>query len=182
MSDQETIDHVDDATAQTPEEVKREKREVLRNKIESGERRNEERTFADRAREAGDTATEFVKAYPIATIAGVAVLGLAIGAMTRPGRRVGAQAGRKASAFATYATEMGLAYAGGLFDSAGDVARAGGVKVENLGDTVAHSARKAKRTISTGAAQRNDDAKFVSRKAARRASRAYRDLRARLPG
>lgn len=178
MTDKQTIDHVDSATAQTPTEVREEKRELLRDKIESGQRRHEERGVADYARDARDTATEFVKAYPVATIAGVTVLGLAIGAMTRPGRR----AGRKAGAMATYATELGLAYASGLFDSAGDLARAGGEKFGDLGDDVAHSARKTRRGMTTAAAQRGDDTRYVTRKAARRAGRAYRDLRARLPG
>ena len=155
-----------------------EQRDELRAKIEAGEKRNEERSVADYAREASETATQFVKDHPIAAVAGVAVIGLAIGAMTRPGRR----AGRRAGALATYATEMGLAYASGLLDQAGDLARAGGDKLEDLGDDVSYGARKMRRSVSHSAGNTQDNILNMSRKAARRAGRGYRDARARVAG
>ena len=153
-----------------------EKRDELRAKIEAGEQRNEERTIGDYAKSAADSTTQFVKDHPVAAVAGVAVIGLAIGAMTRPGRR----AGQKAGALATYATEMGLAYASGLLDQAGDVARASGNRLEDLGDDVAFTARKARRSAAAAAGNTSDNMRTLSRKAARRAGRTYRDAKARV--
>ncbi|GMN12550.1 hypothetical protein [Altererythrobacter sp. MTPC7] len=153
-----------------------EKRDELRAKIEAGEQRNEERTIGDYAKSAADSTTQFVKDHPVAAVAGVVVIGLAIGAMTRPGRR----AGQKAGAIATYATEMGLAYASGLLDQAGDVARAGGDALEDFGDDLAFGARKARRSAYKTAGNTSDNVLNLSRKAARRAGRTYRDAKARV--
>ncbi|WP_379546897.1 hypothetical protein ACFCW2_12785 [Qipengyuania sp. DSG2-2] len=159
-----------------------EQRDALRAKIEAGEKRNEERTLGQQAADLGESATQFVKDHPVASVAGVAVIGIMIGAMTRPGRRAGAAAGAKASALATYATEMGLAYASGLLDQAGDVARASGDKLEDLGDDVAFTARKARRNATAAAGNTQDNVLSLSRKAARRAGRSYRDAKARVAG
>ena len=155
-----------------------EKRDELRAKIEAGEQRNADRSIGDYAKDATDSATRFVKDHPIAAVAGVAMIGLAIGAMTRPGRR----AGQRAGALATYATEMGLAYASGLLDQAGDAARAGGVALGDLGDDMAFGARKAKRSAAHSFGDAQDNVLTMSRKAARQAGRAYRDARARVAG
>ena len=157
-----------------------EKRDELRAKIEAGEQRNAERSIGDYAKSAADSTTQFVKDHPVAAVAGVAVVGLAVGAMTRPGRQAGQKAGQKAGALATYATEMGLAYASGLLDQAGDVARAGGDALEDLGDDVAFTARKARRTAGNAAGNTSDNVLALSRKAARRAGRTYRDAKARV--
>ena len=115
-----------------------EKRDRLRERIDAAEARNAARTVADQAREAAATATDFVKRHPLATVAGVAVAGLAIGAMTRPGRRAGKKASKRAGAFASYAAEIGLAYATGLLDKAGDAARTGQDKLSELGGAAAN--------------------------------------------
>ena len=73
------------------------KRAELRARIEAGNKRLEERTLADQAKDAAGTAVEFAKKHPLATVGGAVVLGLAIGAMTRPGRRAGRKGGRMAS-------------------------------------------------------------------------------------
>ena len=65
-----------------------EQRDELRRKIEESEQRNEERSIADMARDATDSATEFVKAHPILTVSAVALVGLAIGSRTSKGREV----------------------------------------------------------------------------------------------
>ena len=75
------------------------KREKLRERIEAGEQRNEERTLAEQAKDAADSAMEFTKKHPFAVVGGVLLAGLAIGAMTRPGRRIG----RRGGAFAALA-------------------------------------------------------------------------------
>ena len=65
------------------------KREQLRAKIEAGEKRNAERSFADQAKDVADSAVEFTKKHPFVVVGGAIAIGLAIGAMTRPGRRLG---------------------------------------------------------------------------------------------
>lgn len=156
------------------------KRDELRAKIEAGERRNAERSVGDYAREAGEKATDFVKEHPLATIAGVAVVGLAIGAMTRPGRRAARTAGRKTSAFANYAAELGMAYASGLFDAASGAAKAGGEKLADFGGDVAHTARNARDTAGDAAGDALSSIRDLGRKAARNAGQSLRSARSRI--
>ena len=75
---------------------------------------------------------------------------------------------------------MGLAYASGLLDQAGDVARASGDRLEDFGDDIALTARKARRSAVSTAGNTQDDVLSLSRKAARRAGRSYRDAKARI--
>ena len=154
----------------TPEE-----RDELREKIEAAEARNEERTLTDQAREAGEAVTEFVKEHPLASIAGVAIVGLAIGAMTRPGRRLG----HRAAGLAQYATEAGIAYGLGVLDSAGDAARHSGDWLEDVGDSISSSARNARRDAGYFAATKRDAANDFTRRTGRKAGRAFRDTKAK---
>lgn len=147
-----------------------EKRDRLRERIDAAEARNAARTVADQAREAAATATDFVKRHPLATVAGVAVAGLAIGAMTRPGRRAGKKASKRAGAFASYAAEIGLAYATGLLDKAGDAARTGQDKLSELGGAAANRGGDAAET-----------ARRLSSELSAKASKSIRELRGRLP-
>lgn len=156
------------------------KRDELRAKIEAGEQRNAERTMGDYARDASEKAAAFVKEHPLAAVAGVAAVGLAIGAMTRPGRRAAQNAGRKTSAFASYAAELGMAYASGLFDAASGAAKSGGEKLGDFGDDMAHKARSARRTASHSAGDVADNLRFIGRKAARQAGRSLREVRSRV--
>ncbi|GAA4037773.1 hypothetical protein [Parerythrobacter jejuensis] len=157
-----------------------EKRDALRARIEEGERRLAERDFVAAAKEAGTVATEFVKAHPVASVAGVAILGIMIGAMTRPGRRLG----NRAAGLASYATEAGIAYAMGVIDSAGDIAddvkQAGGDKLEDISDTLDRTARKAKREGSHFATTARDAAHDLGRRAGRKAGRTFRDTKSRI--
>ncbi len=157
-----------------------EKRDELRARIEAAEQRNEERTLADYARDASETATRFVKEHPFASIAGVAAIGLAIGAMTRPGRRAGRQAAQRTSAFASYATELGLAYAAGLLDTAGGAAQAGRDKLEDFGDSVGDSARSLRRQAAHRAGDTADAARRLTRDIGKKAGRKTRGLRSRI--
>ncbi len=157
-----------------------EKRQELKARIEAAEQRNAERTVGQYAREAADTATEFVKQHPLATVAGVAVIGLAIGAMTRPGRRVGRQAAGRASALATYATEIGLAYASGLMDAASEAATTGKDKIEDLGDALNDNAGALKRKATHSGGNAAAAVRKFSREAGKKAGRSARDLRKRV--
>lgn len=156
-----------------------EKREQLREKIEAAETRNDERSLGDQAREALDSATEFVKERPLTAVAGVAVVALAVGAMTRPGRRLG----RRGGVLAAAATDAALAYALGLVDraeTAGSAALRGGSDAfEDLSETLGSSARKLRRDAAYRADVAGDALRSSSRKASRKTSRGLRDLRSR---
>lgn len=155
------------------------KRQELKAKIEAAEQRNADRTLGQMAKEASETATNFVKLHPLATVAGVAVLGLAIGAMTRPGRRVGRAAGTRATAFASYAAELGMAYATGMFDAATEAAKTGKDTIEDIGDAINDNASAAKRKATFLSGNAAAEAKSLSRKVGKKAGRTVRDLRSR---
>ena len=93
------------------------KRDQLRARIEAGEKRNEERNLGDQAKEVADSAIEFTKKHPLAVVGGVLVAGIAIGAMTRRGRRLG----RRGGAFATLAADACRAALGSAGLSAQDI-------------------------------------------------------------
>lgn len=157
-----------------------EKRQELKAKIEAAEERNASRSLESYARDAADTATQFVKEHPIAAVTGVALLGLAVGAMTRPGRRAGAAAGRRASAFAGHAAELGIAYATGLFDAASDAAVHGKDRLEDIGDALNDNAQAAKRRAIFTGGNAAAAARTLARNAGKKAGRTSRDLRSRL--
>ena len=154
-----------------------EQRDELRRKIEESERRNEERSLADIAREATDNATEFVKTHPILTVSVIALVGLAIGSRTSKGREM---TGR-AVGFADHLVDLGMAYAGGMATRLGDATRHGGDRLVDFGDDVAFGSRAAKRNAHYFAERQKDAARHAGRRAARKASRGYRDLKAYLP-
>lgn len=68
------------------------KRDALRAKIEAGERRIAERSLAKDAREAAQAAADYARAHPAQVVVGAVVVGVIIGLMTAPGRRVAADA------------------------------------------------------------------------------------------
>ena len=159
-----------------------EQRDELRRKIEESERRNEERNIADIAREATDNATEFVKTHPMLTVGAVALIGLVIGSRTSKGREL---TGR-AVGFADHLADLGMAYAGGMASRLGDATRHGGDRPDaqhavgfRIGD--AFGGRAAKRNAHYFAERQKDAARHAGRRAARKASRGYRDLKAYLP-
>ena len=163
-------------TSATPSQT----RDALRERIEQGQARLAERDFARAAGDAAKAATDFVRAHPVASVAGVAVIALAIGAMTRPGRRLG----NRAAGFASYATEAGIAYALGVLDAAGDLADdvrdAGTEKLEAFGDSVDRTTRKARREGSYLAASARDAVHDLGRRAGRQAGKSFRQTRKRL--
>jgi hypothetical protein len=157
-----------------------ETRDALRQRIEDGQARLAERDLARTASDAVKAAGDFVRAHPVATVAGVAMLGLLIGSMTRPGRRMG----NRAVGLVSYATEAGIAYAMGIMEAAGDLAdgvREGGAeKLEDLGDSVARTRRKVKREGSYLAASALDAVNDIGRRAGRQTARSMRRTRKQL--
>lgn len=152
------------------------KREQLREKIEASERRNEERSFADQARDAADEAIEFTKKHPLAVVGGAIAIGLAIGAMTRPGRRLG----RRGGAFAAMAADAALAYGARFMDGAANAAEYAGDRFEDLGDSAATGARGLRRDAAYRLDVAGDAIRSKSRKAGRKGSRLARGVRTRL--
>jgi len=113
------------------------KREELKKRIEAGEERLAARSLATTAREAGENATRFVRKHPLATIGGAIVVGLAIGAMTKPGRRLG----KRGSVFAAMLADAAIAYGMKAISQAGDMARDGQERISELGSAVSDKAR-----------------------------------------
>ena len=145
------------------------KRERLRKRIEAGEKRNEDRSFADQAKDIADSAVDFAKKHPVATVAGAVVVGLAIGAMTRRGRELG----RRGGSLASYAADAALAYGLSIIDEVGD-------KFEDYTDAAGTQARRLKRDAAYRADSLGDALRSSGRKASRKSSRTVRDLKARV--
>lgn len=156
------------------------KRDQLRAKIEAGEKRNDARTFTDQAKNAADSALEFARKHPAAIVGGAIVAGLAIGAMTRPGRRAGRQAAQRGSALAAIASQAALALGSRLLDRVTEGAELAGDRFEDFSDSAATKARGLQRDASYKLEGMGDALRTSGRKAGRKGSRAYRDLRNRL--
>lgn len=182
--------------------VQTDKRDELRAKIEASERRIEERTLADQAREAAESAADYAKANPMTVIAGAVAIGLAIGLATKPGRRVVRRAADRtgtafdsaarstkhvaqdtadeASRLGTIVSDAVLAYGMKLIDSLTDTARAGGDALEDFGDTAATKARQLRRDAGYSAGSAAERTGLATRRAKRKASRALRDTKSSL--
>ena len=146
-----------------------EKREQLRARIEAGSRRHDERSFGEQAKDVADSAVDFAKKHPIATIAGAVVVGLAIGAMTSRGREFG----RRGGSMISYAANLAAARALGLVEEVGD-------RLEDFGDSAGTQARRLKRDAGYRLDFMSDSVFSRGRRAKRKSNRAYRDLRARI--
>jgi ElaB/YqjD/DUF883 family membrane-anchored ribosome-binding protein len=153
-----------------------EKREALRGKIAAAEKRQAQRSFADQAKDAADSALGYVRANPLKTVAAVAASALVIGALTRPGRR----AGRKAGALAGVATDAALAYGLSLLDSAGSAASKGQDKLADLGGSVGDKARAWQSAAAKEGSQLSDYLVEAARRSGKRAGKSIDDLRSRL--
>lgn len=157
-----------------------EKREALRGKIAAGEQRQAQRSFADQAKDAADSALGYVRANPLKAVAAVAVGALVIGALTRPGRRAGVKAGRKAGALGTVATDAALAYGLSLLDGASHVASKGQDKLSDIGGTVGSKARAWQSAATKESSQLSDYVVEAARRSGKRAGKTIDDLRSRL--
>ena len=175
------------------------KRDALRVKIEASERRIAERSFADAAREAAEAATDYAKANPLQVVGGAIAVGILIGLLTPPGRRVattaasnaasavggaassaakgvGDAAKKRGSKFGALVADALVAYGIRLIDQALDGARAGQDKLEDIGDSAAAKARELRRDAGYVAGSAVDKGRTVTRRTRRRAERAVRDL------
>ena len=165
-----------DALPAIPLKTDQDKRDDLRARIEAGQQRNVERSISDYAREAAKQATDFAKQHPVATVAGAVTLGLIIGAMTRPGRRLT----RRGGALAVFASDAAIAYGLRMFDNAGVAARHAGDRLADAGNAMGTQARHLRRDAMYQAEEAGDAVRAASRKVSRTSERTIRDLRARL--
>lgn len=176
------------------------KRDALRARIESAERRNADRTLADQARAAADTAIDYTRANPLTVIGGALAAGVVIGLLTRPGRRMATRAyhnasdaisdattsvsrrargltsGRK-SRFSDLIGDTAMAYVMSLLDEALDGARAAQDRAEALGDAAGTQAKKLGHNAADAAGSAADNTRALARKASTAAAGAVRDLR-----
>lgn len=156
------------------------KREQLKERIAAGEARNAARSIADGAKQAASDAGEFVKRNPLVAVGGAIAIGLAIGAMTKPGRRMARKAVGRSSVMANLARDAVLAYGVKFIDDATSAARTGQDKLEDLGDAAANTARVAKREAGYIASKATGGAASASRAASRKTRRAVRGFRDRI--
>jgi len=155
------------------------KRQALREKIEAGRQRLAERDYAQAAKEAADSATNFVKQHPYATLGGAIFIGVALGAMTKRGRKLGSRAGQRGGVVARLLTDAAIAYGVKLIDQATDAARTGQDRIEDLSDDLTDKARATKRDATHMVGTASDKARSTVRRTSRKASRTLRDLRSR---
>lgn len=179
------------------------KRDELRARIEASERRIAERSLAEQAQEAAIAAGDFARKNPLTVIGGAIAIGLVIGAMTAPGRRIASNAVKAASsgaagltsgaakgvstavknrgtALGTLIADAAIAYGVKLIDEAMDGARAGKDAAEDIGDSAAAKARALRRDAAYAAGSATDKGRTVAQKTRRRATRAVRDLTDRI--
>lgn len=152
------------------------KREELRARIEAAEERNQRRTLADQARDAADGAIAFTRKHPLAVVGGAVAVGLAIGAMTKPGRRLG----RRGGALAALAADAAVAYGARLLDNATNAAQFAGDRLGDLGESATTTARGLGRDAAYRLDVAGDALRATSRKAARGGSRAAQAIKTRL--
>lgn len=155
------------------------KRQALREKIEAGRQRLAERDYAKTAKDAADSATNFVKQHPYATLGGAIFVGVAIGAMTKRGRKVGAKVGQRSGVLTRLLADAAIAYGVKMIDQATDAARTGQDRIEDLSDDLTDKARATKRDAAHMVGTASDKAKSTVRRTSRKASRTLRDLRSR---
>lgn len=191
----------DHATPQTPTTM--DTRDALRTKIEASERRIAERNLADTAKDAASNAIEYTRQNPLTVVGGAIAVGLLIGLMTRPGRRVastaatgavsavsgavtGAASGtakaakgvteKGANRFGTLVADAIVAYGMKFIDEALEGVRTGQDALEDIGDSATARARELRREASYMAGTAADKTRSATTRTRRRAERAVRDL------
>jgi ElaB/YqjD/DUF883 family membrane-anchored ribosome-binding protein len=168
-------------------------RDSLRARIEAAERRNAERTLADQAREAAETATDFARTHPLTVIGGALAVGLVIGLATRPGRQVAGKAvgavgatasgvagsaaagvksvtARGGSRVATLLGEAAMAYAMKLLDELLSDVAAGQDRLEGFGEDVGSTARSVGQKAAGALGSAADTTRAAASKTRRKAA------------
>lgn len=156
-----------------------EKRDELRQKIEASERRIAERSFADQAREAADKAVDYTRANPLTVVGGAVVVGLVIGLLTRPGRRVASRAAVGVAGAAGGAAHAVGDAAGAAADAARDAGSTAKRRTSHLGsliaDTIAAYSVKLMDEAAEGARAGQDKLEDIGDAASTKARQLRRD-------
>lgn len=156
------------------------KRSELKGKVDAAQKRNSARSkdqsFGDYARDAGNSATSFVKEHPITTVVGGLAIGVLIASFLPGGRKVRKKASAKSAMLATALADLALTYGTQFLDASGKAAREGQERLGDLGDTIADGAR----SLSRNAGSQASDAGETARSIGKSAIRTIRDLRSRI--
>jgi len=156
------------------------KRTELRGKVDAAQKRNsarsKEQSFGDYARDAGSSATSFVKEHPITTVVGGLALGVLVASFLPGGRKVRKQASAKSAALAAALSELALTYGSQFLEGAGKAASAGRDRLGDLGEAIGDGARSAGRSTGEAAGQAGESARDFGKAAVR----TLRDLRSRM--
>ena len=159
------------------------KRQEIKDRIEAAQARHADREgqplgemLVQKATEAKDNFTAFAKEHPVATVAGGLAVGVLISALfsNSPTRRAGRYAGAKAAGLAAIGTEMAVAFAQQVMDSAANARRAGGELAEDAADTLGDTARRVKREATYRAGSANDAARITARELGKTIARSMR--------
>lgn len=174
-------------------------RDALRARIEAAERRNADRTLADQAREAAEAAVDYTRANPLTVIGGALAVGLVIGLLTRPGRRMAGRAlhstadtisstassarsgarnltARSGSGLGRMIGQAVMGYAMTMIDEAMETARAGQERAAELGDAAGTQAKKLSANASEAAGTAAGNTRAFARKTRDAAAGVVRDL------
>lgn len=163
--------------AQAPSKSSDAKRSELKGKVAAAQKRNQNRTLGDYARDAGSTATSFVKEHPITTVVGGVALGVLVASiLPGPGRRLRKKASAKSAMLAGALADLALTYGTQMLEGAEKAANASGRKLGDLGGAIGDGARSAGRGASFAAESAGDTAREFGKAAVR----TLRDLRARV--
>lgn len=130
--------------------------------------------IADKASDAGDAFTDFVKEHPFAAAAGGLALGILVAGMFKGPRRAAATGGAKAVSLAAIGAEIASSFAEELLGDAKDIGRSGVRRAEDLGDAVGDRARAIRRDASYQADRAGDAARIASRETGKRIARTFR--------
>lgn len=181
------------------------KRDALRARIEAAERRNAERTLADTARDAATAAVDYTRSHPLTVIGGALAVGLAIGLLTRPGRRLARQvvgsAGHAVGGVTSSATsgakrvaarggtrvgsllgEAAVGYIMTMIDEAIEAAHTGQERAGDFGEAAGAQARKLKTSAVHAAESAAESSKSLARKTRNTASRMVADIKRKTKG
>lgn len=156
------------------------KRKELKQKIAASQARNDNRAQANLLDRAGEKAIEakdkiggFVREHPVATVVGVAAVGILLSGLFKrsPTRKLGEQAAGKAASLAAIGAELALAYAQHALTAANEAGRVGAEKVGHLGETLGETAH----TLRREAAEATEGVRAAGNDAAGRIARAIRN-------
>jgi hypothetical protein len=129
------------------------KRQTIKRKVTAAKSRNQARAKPSKTEQAGEKAIEakdkftgFVKEHPFATVAGGLALGVLISGLFRgsPTRKAGRKIGAKAAGLAALATELAVAYTQSAMEAAGEARDAGAEKLGDWGEDAADYAASAR--------------------------------------